>query len=187
MKALAWSPYHGGILATGGGTNDRCLRLWDVRAAEATSALSDAPRTHATVLACEDSGSQICNVAWSCTSSQLVTTHGFTLNQIILWDVHQGGGSIRRNYGGDSERRGSSNDNTAPDTFTLSKTDVIEAHHARVLFLAMNPTGDIIATAAADETVRFWNAFPTSKIKQRADSPPDAFGETAGRYLRGLL
>jgi len=31
-----------------------------------------------------------------------------------------------------------------------------------VLFLAMNPSGQTIVTGAGDETLRFWNVFPTT-------------------------
>lgn len=30
VKALAWSPQHHGLLVSGAGSADRCLRLWDV-------------------------------------------------------------------------------------------------------------------------------------------------------------
>lgn len=29
VKALAWSPHQTGLLASGGGTADRCIRFWD--------------------------------------------------------------------------------------------------------------------------------------------------------------
>lgn len=30
VKALAWCPWQPGILASGGGTADRCIRIWNV-------------------------------------------------------------------------------------------------------------------------------------------------------------
>jgi cell division cycle protein 20 (cofactor of APC complex) len=30
VKALAWCPYDSAVLASGGGTNDRCIKLWNV-------------------------------------------------------------------------------------------------------------------------------------------------------------
>ena len=32
-----------------------------------------------------DTGSQVCNLAWSKSSSELVSTHGYYQNQIIIW------------------------------------------------------------------------------------------------------
>jgi cell division cycle 20-like protein 1 (cofactor of APC complex) len=51
VKALAWSPLQHGLLATGGGTADRTLRLRNVLTGQ--------------VLAEKDTGSQICNLAFS--------------------------------------------------------------------------------------------------------------------------
>ncbi|XP_057429909.1 uncharacterized protein LOC130723017 [Lotus japonicus] len=31
VKALAWCPYDSNVLASGGGTNDRCIKLWNVK------------------------------------------------------------------------------------------------------------------------------------------------------------
>ena len=36
-------------------------------------------------LQCIDTGSQVCNLAWSKHSSELVSTHGYSQNQILLW------------------------------------------------------------------------------------------------------
>lgn len=51
VKALAWSPQQHGLLATGGGTADRVLRLRNVLTGEIVSE--------------KDTGSQICNLAFS--------------------------------------------------------------------------------------------------------------------------
>lgn len=29
VKAIAWSPHHHGLLVSGGGTADRCIRFWN--------------------------------------------------------------------------------------------------------------------------------------------------------------
>lgn len=29
VKAIAWSPHHHGLLASGGGTADRCIKFWN--------------------------------------------------------------------------------------------------------------------------------------------------------------
>jgi len=38
-------------------------------------------------------------------------------------------------------------------------------HTMRVLYLTMSPDGSTIVTGAGDETLRFWNVFPSSKNK----------------------
>lgn len=30
VKALAWCPWQPGVLASGGGTADRCIRIWNI-------------------------------------------------------------------------------------------------------------------------------------------------------------
>ncbi|XP_017045342.1 fizzy-related protein homolog [Drosophila ficusphila] len=71
VKALAWSPHKSGLLASGGGSADRCLRFWNVLTGK--------------MVQCVDTGAQISNLAWARNSSELVTTHGQAEPQIIVW------------------------------------------------------------------------------------------------------
>ncbi|CCE63563.1 hypothetical protein TPHA_0F00770 [Tetrapisispora phaffii CBS 4417] len=72
VKAMTWSPHRRGILATGGGTADRRLKIWNVN----TSAkLNDV-----------DSGSQICNMIWSKNTDEIVTSHGYSRYNLTLWN-----------------------------------------------------------------------------------------------------
>lgn len=71
VKAIAWSPHQNSLLASGGGTADRCIRFWNTATGTALSAV--------------DTGSQVCNLMWSRTVNEIVSTHGYSLNQIILW------------------------------------------------------------------------------------------------------
>nr|CAD7592097.1 unnamed protein product [Timema genevievae] len=71
VKAIAWSPHQHGLLASGGGTADRCIRFWNTLTGQA--------------MQCVDTGSQVCNLAWSKHSSELVSTHGYSQNQILVW------------------------------------------------------------------------------------------------------
>ena len=45
VKAIAWSPHHHGLLASGGGTADRCIRFWNTLTAQP--------------MQCVDTGSQV--------------------------------------------------------------------------------------------------------------------------------
>lgn len=75
VKAIAWSPHHRGILASGGGTADKKIRFWNGLSG---SMLSE-----------WDTGSQVCNLMWSKNSNELVSTHGYSgglvSNQICIW------------------------------------------------------------------------------------------------------
>ena len=53
VKAIAWSPHQRSLLASGGGTADRCIRFWN----------TGQPGEGA--LRCVDTGSQVCNLRWS--------------------------------------------------------------------------------------------------------------------------
>jgi len=57
---------------------------------------------------------------------------------------------------------------------SLKKKATLTGHSMRVLYLAINPDGTNIVTAAGvfllsilkDETLRFWNVFPNKNSKQ---------------------
>ncbi|KAJ9147830.1 hypothetical protein P3X46_029947 [Hevea brasiliensis] len=126
VKAIAWSPHLHGLLASGGGTADRCVRFWNT--------------TSNSHLSCMDTGSQVCNLVWSKNVNELVSTHGYSQNQIIVWRYP-----------------------------TMSKLATLTGHTYRVLYLAISPDGQTIVTGAGDETLRFWNVFPSPK-SQNTDS-----------------
>ncbi|CAN1789127.1 Protein FIZZY-RELATED 2 [Linum perenne] len=139
VKAIAWSPHLHGLLASGGGTADRCIRFWNT--------------TTNSHLSCMDTGSQVCNLVWSKNVNELVSTHGYSQNQIIVWRYP-----------------------------TMSKLATLTGHTYRVLYLAISPDGQTIVTGAGDETLRFWNVFPSPK-SQNTDSEIGAssFGRTTIR------
>ncbi|KAK9103482.1 hypothetical protein Sjap_020736 [Stephania japonica] len=126
VKAIAWSPHMHGLLASGGGTADRCIRFWNT--------------TTNTHISCMDTGSQVCNLVWSKNVNELVSTHGYSQNQIIVWRYP-----------------------------SMSKLTTLTGHTYRVLYLAISPDGQTIVTGAGDETLRFWNVFPSPK-SQNSDS-----------------
>jgi cell division cycle 20-like protein 1 (cofactor of APC complex) len=120
VKAIAWSPHQHGLLCSGGGTADRCIRFWNTLSGSS--------------LNCIDTGSQVCNLQWSKNCNELVSTHGYSLNQIILWRYP-----------------------------SMTKIATLTGHTYRVLYLSMSPDGSTIVTGAGDETLRFWQVFPDSQ------------------------
>lgn len=132
VKAIAWSPHHHGLLASGGGTADRCIRFWNT--------LTGQP------MQCVDTGSQVCNLAWSKHSSELVSTHGYSQNQILVWKYP-----------------------------TLTQVAKLTGHSYRVLYLAMSPDGEAIVTGAGDETLRFWNVFSKVRSQKESKSVLNLF------------
>ncbi|KAK4403298.1 protein FIZZY-RELATED 3 [Sesamum angolense] len=120
VKAIAWSPHQNGLLASGGGTADRCIRFWNTGSGNQLNSV--------------DTGSQVCNLAWSKNVNEIVSTHGYSQNQIMVWKYP-----------------------------SMSKIATLTGHSLRVLYLAMSPDGQTIVTGAGDETLRFWNVFPSMK------------------------
>ncbi|KAI9877888.1 MAG: substrate-specific activator of APC-dependent proteolysis [Pleopsidium flavum] len=116
VKAIAWSPHQHGLLASGGGTADRRIKFWDTMTGSLVQEI--------------DTGSQVCNLAWSKNSNEIVSTHGYSQNQIVVWKYP-----------------------------SMTQVVSLTGHTYRVLYLAMSPSGETIVTGAGDETLRFWNAF----------------------------
>ena len=71
VKALAWSPHQHSLLASGGGTADKSIRFWNTLNGEQ--------------LQCIDSGSQVCSLVFSKNTEEMVSTHGYLMNQVIVW------------------------------------------------------------------------------------------------------
>lgn len=116
VKAIAWSPHQRGLLASGGGTADRRIVFHDTIRGLGISEV--------------DTGSQVCNIAWSRNSNEIVSTHGYSQNQIVVWKYP-----------------------------SMTQVVSLTGHTYRVLYLAMSPDGRVIVTGAGDETLRFWNVF----------------------------
>ncbi|CAN8256414.1 unnamed protein product [Cochlearia groenlandica] len=122
VKAITWSPHQSSLLASGGGTADRCIRFWNTANGHQLNSI--------------DTGSQVCNLAWSKNVNEIVSTHGYSQNQIMLWKYP-----------------------------SMAKVATLTGHSMRVLYLATSPDGQTIVTGAGDETLRFWNVFPSVKMQ----------------------
>ena len=80
-----------------------------------------------------DSGSQVCNIAFSKISNEFVTTHGYSENCILLWD------------------------STKMDVIST-----IRGHSDRVVYLSVGPNGERIVTGSGDEKLMLWKIFSNS-------------------------
>lgn len=115
---MAWSPHQHGLLVSGGGTADRTIKVRNTLTG--------------TTIKSYDAGSQVCNLIFSKSLNELVSTHGYSQNEINLWRYP-----------------------------TMQKVATLTGHTYRVLYLAMSPDGSTIVTGAGDETLRFWSIFPS--------------------------
>lgn len=71
VKALAWCPFQGNLLASGGGGGDRCIKFWNTHTGACLNSV--------------DTGSQVCALLWNKNERELLSSHGFTQNQLTLW------------------------------------------------------------------------------------------------------
>ncbi|CAL5054853.1 unnamed protein product [Urochloa decumbens] len=111
VKALAWCPFQSNLLASGGGGSDRCIKFWNTHTGACLNSV--------------DTGSQVCALLWNKNERELLSSHGFTQNQLTLWKYP-----------------------------SMVKMAELTGHTSRVLFMAQSPDGCTVASAAADETLR---------------------------------
>lgn len=74
---------------------------------------------------------------FSKSTHELVSTHGYSQNEINVWSYP-----------------------------AMRKVATLKGHTHRVLYLASSPDGSTIVTGAGDETLRFWNIFPSLYDKE---------------------
>lgn len=135
VKALAWCPFHKGLLASGGGTADRTIKFWNSNSGALLNSI--------------DTGSQVCSLLWSKYNKEICSSHGFSENQLILWRYP-----------------------------TMTKIQEFTGHTARVLHMEQSPDGSCVVSAAADETLRFWDIFgapPGSDKKKKSGTKNNIF------------
>lgn len=77
-----------------------------------------------------DTGSQVTSLRWSTNYREIVSTSGFPDNSLSIWSYP-----------------------------TLVRNVEIPAHESRVLHSCLSPDGQMLATAAADESLKFWKIF----------------------------
>ncbi|TRM68853.1 WD40-repeat-containing domain protein [Schizophyllum amplum] len=130
VKALAWDPHESGILASGGGSSDQSIRWWNCSTGD--------------LLQTVDTGCQVCALAYSPTSREIVSTHRCAYrggpNPICVWKYP-----------------------------SLEMIANLPGHLDRPLYLAMSPDGQSIVTGAGgrDQTLRFWLVFPRTSGEKR--------------------
>ena len=81
-----------------------------------------------------DTGSQVCNLSWSKNVNEIVSTHGYSQNQIIVWKYP-----------------------------SMTKLATLTGHTLRVLYLAVSPDGQTIVTGAGKMRKNLMGLSPNSK------------------------
>ncbi|KAL7426912.1 hypothetical protein ACHAXH_001157 [Discostella pseudostelligera] len=127
VKALAWCPFHRGLLASGGGTADRTIKFFNTNSGAVLNSI--------------DTGSQVCSLLWSKHQREICSSHGFSENQLSLWKYP-----------------------------TMTKIQEFKGHTARVLHMDQSPDGGCVVSAAADETLRFWDVFGSPPSERKGNN-----------------
>jgi cell division cycle protein 20 (cofactor of APC complex) len=71
VKALAWCPWKPNLLASGGGTADKTIKLWNTATCSCVQSIG--------------TGSQVCALEWNRHARELLSAHGYAQNQLSLW------------------------------------------------------------------------------------------------------
>lgn len=129
VKAISWNPHKRGILVSGGGTADKTIKFWNTNSGSLISS--------------HDTGSQVCNLAWSKKTEDIVSTHGYSnspansSNQVVVWKADR-----------------------------MQRIATLSGHASRVLYMSMSKDGSTVVTGAGDETLRFWDIFSTVETRR---------------------
>jgi len=124
VKAVAWCPWQSNILASGGGTADRCIKTWNT--------------ANGSMISSTDTKSQVCSLVWAPEYRELVSSHGYPTNEVVIWRYP-----------------------------VMTKVAELLGHTERVLNTCLSPDGTTILSAGADETLRLWRAFAPDPAKKK--------------------
>lgn len=107
VKAMDWSRSNYNYITCGGGTNDRTIRTFSISSMKCIREVY--------------TGSQVCNLFYSKSTNEIVSTHGFSNNEINCWK----------------------------ENFT--KIASLTGHTSRTLYASLSPNGENLVTGANEE------------------------------------
>ena len=113
IKALSWCPFIRNLLATGAGSKDKTIKFFSCDSNKMINSYY--------------TGSQVCNILWNKKEKEIISSHGFSKNNIIIWKYPK-----------------------------MNKIADLKGHMKRVLYLSISPDENTIVSGAGDETIRFW-------------------------------
>lgn len=125
VKALSWCPFQSNLLASGGGVGDQCIKFWNSNTGVCLNSVN--------------TGSQVSCLIWNRHEREVLSSHGFNDNQLILWKYP-----------------------------SMVKVTELHGHTERVLNMTQSPDGYKVASVGADETLRLWNVFGTPQLTKHA-------------------
>ena len=124
VKAMNWCPWKRHVLATGGGSKDKTIKICSCDCNKLIRNIN--------------TGSQVCALVWNEKEKEIISSHGYNKNQIIIWNYEKN-----------------------------KKICELKGHMNRVLYLAKSPDERFICTGSGDETLRFWKINDEIKGKNK--------------------
>ena len=122
VRALTWDPYKNDVLISGGGTEDKTIKIWNY----STNSL----------IKSVDTGSQICNLVFNENMGEVISTHGYSKNEICIWKYD-----------------------------TMERIACFPAHMKRVIYSTISPCAKYLLTGAADESIKMWDLTSSSSTE----------------------
>lgn len=92
--------------------------------------------------------SQITSIQWAPHRKEILTTHGYPTNSIML--------------------------HAYPSMERVA--EIRDAHDSRVLFSCVGPAGDVVCTGAGDENLKFWRVWEVPTAETRKKKTADELG-----------
>ena len=113
VKAMNWCPWKRHVLGTGGGSKDKSIKIYSCDCNKLIKNIN--------------TGSQVCSLIWNEKEKEIISSHGFNKNQIIIWNYEKS-----------------------------KKICELKGHMNRVLYMTKSLDENVICSGSGDETLRFW-------------------------------
>lgn len=116
IHSMSWSPRDPNLIATAGGQYDKSIKIWNVQTGQVQKEVN--------------TGAQICNMFWSKTYNELITTQGYPTNysSVMVWNESD-----------------------------LKLTGSIKGHKDRVIYAAISPNQTTLATITEKDPLQLWD------------------------------
>ena len=124
VKAMNWCPWKRHVLATGGGSKDKSIKIYSCDNNKLIKNIN--------------TGSQVCSLIWNEKEKEIISSHGYNKNQIIVWNYEKN-----------------------------KKICELKGHMNRVLFMAKSPDERFLCSGSGDETLRFWKINDEKKDNKK--------------------
>lgn len=116
VHSISWSPRDPNLIATAGGQYDQSIKIWNTQTGQIQKEVNV--------------GAQICNMFWSKTDNEIITTQGYPTNysSVMVWNESD-----------------------------LKLTGSIKGHNDRVIYAAISPNQTTLATVTERDPLQLWD------------------------------